>query len=235
MTARPQRQEATAMIPRPLPRRRFPLRPTVRRLALWGAMAVALAVASCAQPPVPRDAFYRLDVVPSDGGPSATPSSAPLFEGKAEVRPLGTDGVLGQRAVAFVPDGSSALEQYSYHFWAEPPADMVQRELVAHLRAAGLFEAVVTPELRVRTDYEVQGRLARFEQVLTGDVPRFIVEMELSVVRKRGLDLLTVQVYRREEAASDTTVESAAAAARRALQSIFKDFEASLRALRRRS
>lgn len=201
-----------------------------RRLPLAAALAAAVALAACAQPPVPKDAFYRLDVP----APEVT-ARAPLFDGKAEVRPLNADGVLRQRAVAYVGgEGSDALQEYSYHFWAEPPADLVQRELVDHLRAAGLFETVVTPELRVRTDFEIQGRLARFEQVLADGPPRFMAEVELAATRKRGLDLILMKTYRVEEPAGGPSVEAAADAARRALATIFARFEDDLADVARR-
>lgn len=196
----------------------------LRALALVCAVS---ALAACAQPPVPKDSFYRLEVAT----PTA-PAGAPVFPGKAEVRPLNADGVLLQRAVAFVPEDSDAIEQYSYHFWSGPPAALVQRALADALRAANLFETVVTPEIRVRTDYEVQGRLARFEQVLSGGAPRFVVELDLTVTEKRGMALLLMKTYRAEVPAETATVAAAVDAARQALGDIFAEVATDLRALR---
>lgn len=202
---------------------------SMRRPRAWrlAAPVAALLLSACAQPPVPKDVFYRLEVSAPQAG-----ATAPVFDGKAEVRPLNTDGVLLQRAIAYVPDGARAIEQYSYHFWAEPPAQMVQRELAAYLRSANLFETVVTPELRVRTDYEVQGRLARFEQVLSGPGARFVAEVELAVSQKRGMDLMVMKTYRAEVPAASPSIEDAVVAARRALDRIFADISADLGALR---
>jgi ABC-type uncharacterized transport system auxiliary subunit len=206
-----------------------------RLRGLLTACGLAAGLAACAQAPVPTDTFYRLDTAEvAAPAPAPAPASvrAPVLAGAVEIRPLTTDGVLRQRAIAFIGPDGQGLEHYSYHFWAESPADAVQRVLAEAVRAAGIFDTVVTPEIRVATDYEVQGRLSRFEQVLGGAGPRFVAELDLTVLRKRGLGLMLMKTYRAERPAAAPSVEAAVAAARLCLADIFKEFAEDLRMLR---
>lgn len=187
--------------------------------------ASVLALAACAQPPVPTDTFYRLDV------PDPVAAGGAPVGGVIEVRPFDPDGLSGERAMVYV-EGDGAVRQYSYHFWVESPTAAIQRELTDHLRATGLFDQVVTPRFRVRPDVEIQGRLARLEQRLDGGgAARVVVEMEIGAQRTgRGLDMVVLRTYTVDRPAADASPGAAAEAARSALREIFDSFTADLAA-----
>lgn len=196
---------------------------------LLSAVAL-LAVAACAQPPVPTDTFYRLEVPE----PQATAQAA--VGGVIEVRPFEADGLAAERAMVYA-EGDGALRQYNYHYWVESPTAAIQRELTDHLRATGLFDQVVTPRFRVRPDVEVQGRVARLEQRLDGaGAARMVVEMEIGAQRTgRGLELVVLRTYTVEREAADASPAAAAEATRSALREIFDRFTADLAAGLRQS
>ncbi len=189
-------------------------------------LLVALSVAACAQPPVPTDTFYRLEV------PEPPAAGSQVFDGVVEVRAFDADGLAAERSLVYSEPGSPTLRQYNYHFWVESPAVAVQRELADSLRASGLFEQVVTPRFRVSPDLEIQGRIARLEQYLEGpDSARVVVEIELGAQRTgRGLGLVMLESYRVERPAADASPAAAAEAFRAALAEIFDRFRTDLAA-----
>lgn len=191
---------------------------------LLSAVAL-LAVAACAQPPVPTDTFYRLEV------PEPQATAQATVGGVIEVRPFEADGLAAERAMVYA-EGDGALRQYNYHYWVESPTAAIQRELTDHLRATGLFDQVVTPRFRVRPDVEVQGRVARLEQRLDGaGAARMVVEMEIGAQRTgRGLELVVLRTYTVEREAADASPAAAAEATRSALREIFDRFTADLAA-----
>ncbi|MFA7430772.1 MAG: ABC-type transport auxiliary lipoprotein family protein [Rhodospirillaceae bacterium] len=191
------------------------------------SVIAVLAVAACAQPPIPTDTFYRLDV--ADPAPAG---GAPVFDGIIEVQAFAADGLASERALIYSEPGTPTLRQYSYHFWVEAPTEAVQRELTDHLRASGLFGKVVTPRFRVRPDLEIQGRIARLEQYLEGNgTARVVAEVELGAQRTgRGLGLVMLETYRIERPAANASPTAAAEALRDAMGEIFARFTTDLAA-----
>jgi len=147
---------------------------------LTAAVAAALAAAACAGSPPPPDAFHRL-VVPAPASRAAT-----RLEGALEVdRPSAVDA-LRSRPLAVVDAGSGVLRHARYDLWVEGPPALVQDALVDYLRAAGVAERVVTPELRDDPRWLVAGRIERFERVAGGGGGgAAAVSLELSL-RERG-------------------------------------------------
>lgn len=91
-------------------------------------LVVTLMLAACAQPPVPVDTFYRLEVPEPAAGRQ-------VFDGVVEVRAFDADGLAAERPLIYSEPGSPTLRQYNYHFWVESPAVAVQSELADSLRA----------------------------------------------------------------------------------------------------
>ncbi|SDH45179.1 ABC-type transport auxiliary lipoprotein family protein [Roseospirillum parvum] len=204
-----------------------PRHPLRSRLPLAGLLLLGLLTAACTQPPVPRDTFYRLDP-PVPQRTQAASQTAPLFNGVVEVGRFTADGVVGERSLAFSEKGGE-LTRYSYHYWAEPPTDLLQRALADHLRASGLFSQTVTPELRVPAAYEVQGRVRRFEQLRGGETTRVALSLSLSLTDIHHGRLIHLGTYDSEQPAADASPAAAVAALRTATAEAFQRFTADLR------
>jgi ABC-type uncharacterized transport system auxiliary subunit len=161
-------------------------------------VAAMFGLAACGGGPVPRDNYYRLaqpvNVEPRAGGP---------LHGAIEVVPFRADGLLNNRAILFRA-GPSAIEAYSYHFWWQAQA----------------FDAAAGPEMRLVRDFEVVGRVRRFEQVGAS----VVVEIELSMRSGRGGAPLLLKTYTEEVAAGDESVPSAVAAFSTAVNRIWAGF-----------
>jgi cholesterol transport system auxiliary component len=185
------------------------------------AALLLLALAACAGPAAPPDAFYRIDVAaPAQRLPK------PVLPGVLEISRLAADGVAAERALAFARAEGGALAHYKYDFWSEPPDVLLQDRLAQYLAAAGLADRVVTPELRVLPDWVLRGKVRRFEQI--ADRSEAVVELELAVVSARDGRLVLLQTYTARMPAASERVEDAARAMEKGVAEIFARFLADL-------
>ena len=201
-------------------------------------------------PPVPRDHYYRVMVAPPShtatsqmasiegapvlgqpnlgqpnlGRPESGANSI-VFPGVLSVAQLEAEGLLRERPLLYSATGSAyEMQQHDYHYWMDPPTRMLQLELVDYLRASGLVQSVVTPEMRIKADFEVNGRIKRLERLLGGGPTRVVVELELSLVSRANNELIVVGSYFAEANADDDGIESSVLALNRVLGQIFERF-----------
>ncbi|MFL2771197.1 MAG: ABC-type transport auxiliary lipoprotein family protein [Rhodospirillaceae bacterium] len=174
--------------------------PLRRFFRFSSTVLLALVVGACSSPPVPVDTFYNLNT----SGNSVSAVTARLG-GNLEVSRFRAEGVVNGRAIIY---RSSAIEQrqYSYHYWAEPPAVMFQRSFIDALRNSKLFDSVAGPEMRAGRDYELIGTLRRLEHVIGGGSPRVLVEVDVSLRRVSGGQTLLVKTYVKERLAGSSVV-----------------------------
>ena len=180
---------------------------------------------------MPGDHYYRILVAPPAQGGAPQSASGQngatgiAFPGVLSVAPLDADGLLRERPLLYsATGGAHEMQQHDYHYWMDPPPKMLQAQLVDYLRASGLAEAVITPDLRVRPDYEITGRLKRFERLLGGGPTRVVAEVELALVETAPKQLLMVETYSAEVAAGNDSVEASVRALAQALTRIFERF-----------
>jgi ABC-type uncharacterized transport system auxiliary subunit len=180
------------------------------------SLSVIALLAACSSDPVPTDTYYRLE-------PTAAPApraGGPL-PGLAEVAPLRGEGIVNGRAILF-RRSATELQPYSYHFWADTPASMLQRQLIDTLRAAKVFENAALPEMRLNRDYEVVGTLRKLE--IDATKKRAIVEIELGVRKARGGQVLLLKVYSADVASSGDDVPAGVNGLSTGLAQIFAEF-----------
>ena len=187
------------------------------------ALASILAVAACSSGPVPTDTFYRLR--------SANPPSrvgGPV-KGVAEVLPLRGEGIINERAILYRVS-ETELRQYTYHFWADVPAAMLQNELIGALRKANAFDSVVKPELRLNRDFEIAGRISKLEHDTAGTA-KAILEIEFSVRRVAGNRQALMKTYTAEVDAAGSSVAAVVDAFSEAFGHVVTAFVADLAGL----
>ena len=191
-------------------------------------LLIAPLLAGClgAAPPVPRDHYYRL-LVPT---PAENAGAVPL-PGVMTVELLRADGLLRERPLLYSETGESyELQQHNYHYWNDAPPRMLQDQMVTYLRRSGVSRQVVTPDMRIRADYQVSGKVRRLERLLGGGPPRVFAEIELALLRLSDETVLVVETYSAEEPAADETVEASIVALNRAAADIFDRFLNQVRA-----
>jgi ABC-type uncharacterized transport system auxiliary subunit len=197
----------------------------MRQLAILLLAAPLLAGCLGSAPPVPRDHYYRL-LVPT---PAAL-RDVPMLPGVMTVELPKADGLLRERALLYSESGESyELQQHSYHYWNDVPPRMLQDQMVAYLRRGNVAHQVVTPDMRLRADYQVTGKVRRLERLLGATPPRVVVEMEFALQRLTDDSLLVVETYSAEETAADETVEASVVALNRATATIFDRFLSEVR------
>lgn len=179
--------------------------------------ALLLALAGCASGPAPVDHYYRIDA----GSPSAP--SARFLSGNLQVDRLRSDALAGGRHILYRQSGDATeIHQRPYHRWTDPPAILLQTELVSYLEKAGVADAVLPATALVRPDFVVSGRLSHFEQVVDPD-NRVVVELQLTLTSSDGR-ILVNERYREEREASGSEVAASAAAFGDAVNGIFGRF-----------
>ena len=76
-------------------------------------------------------------------------------------------------------DSDRAVEvtPYGYHLWVDSPTLLLQRELTAFLRQAGLAKDVVTSDANSPADWVVTGFIERLDHTTGGGAPRVLVSL----------------------------------------------------------
>ena len=185
-------------------------------------MAAFLAACGSAAP-VPEDQFYRL----SAAAPSS-PLAKTLFKGTLEVDRFVADGLTAGRPIVYSEAGKPyRVKEYHYHFWTQPPTVMLRDELVLYLRQARVSDTVVTPEMRLRADYVLTGKIRRLEKIV-GTTPKTVLEIELGLRKASGGKLVFLDTYRIESPSSGPGVGAAVESLNESLSSIYANFVADL-------
>jgi ABC-type uncharacterized transport system auxiliary subunit len=187
-------------------------------------LAASLAVGGClgSSEKVPPDHYYRMSVNAPD-----RPARNVAFPGVLSIATFDGDGLVRGRPVLFtMGDLEGTLRQHNYHYWVDSPSRLLQGQLAAYLKNSALAESVVTPDMRVRADYELVGKILRLERVLGSGPPRVAVELELSVVRLRDHKLVSTNTYQSEVNCVDDSVGAAITAMNQAVGEIFNNFVA---------
>ncbi len=187
----------------------------------FGLGVATATLTACSAAPVPTDTYYRL--VPTGSLP--TRNGAPI-KGTAEVAPIRGDGVVNARALLF-RGAAGQLQQYSYQFWADTPASLLQRSLIDTLRAAKMFDTVAAPEMRLDRDYEIMGTLRKLEHDLQGS-GHAVIEVELGVRKVIGNNVLLLKVYAADVAVAGSGMPAVVSACSAGLGQIFSQFLADL-------
>lgn len=180
-----------------------------------------LVLAGCAQPKLPQENYYRLMVAePADG--------SVILDGFLVVEPFIGNGLTSERALLYsASDAPLRVQQYHYHYWIDPPPQMIQDQVVAYLRSGGYAAKVVTPEMRLLPDYALTGRIKRLERIVDGS--RFVAVMELEIGLSNAHDnsLILLKTYVAEEPAGKDMI-STVEAFNRGITKILEKFVADL-------
>ena len=172
-----------------------------------------LCLSACGSaPPVPVDRFYRLWPV------SVQPQSKAGW-GTLVVQPFHAESLYAERPIVYSDAGSlRQLRQYHYHLWLYPPAQLVREHLVTSLGAK-----LDRPGDQGSADF-LEGRVLRFERVVSGRSAKAVVALELHLIRN-GKPVVR-GIYQAEQAVSEDSMDSFAVAMEQALGKIYAEFMA---------
>lgn len=193
----------------------------------WLLLALLLAGCGGAAPPV-RDRFFELAPTP------ATTPVTPAVPGTLLVNALGTRGLLGGSQITFRTSADPlAVQRYDDLLWQDLPGRALAGHLVDALRAAGLFQFVVTVTDRASADWLLGGELTRLEHLPTDQPPRVACAFNLSLVGGRERRVLFSGSYGGEETVTGDGPEAMAASFNRLLGRLLADAVADLTAATR--
>jgi cholesterol transport system auxiliary component len=190
-----------------------------------------LALVACGAPePVQRDRFFSLEPPIQAPPGQITPLRATLL-----VNDLAARGFLGGRQILYrTQDRPLEVQRYNLLLWEKPPGRAIAGDLTRALRTAGLFELVITPAQRSRTDYILGGEVDRFEHLPTARPPEVMAEFSLTLMRGVDRRSLFSRRYRGREQTRAETPEAMAQAFNRLAGRLIGQAVQDLRALRPR-
>ncbi len=183
----------------------------------WLPLVLAVLLSSCAGGgPVPEDRFYRVEVA------RPVTAGAPLLRGGLLVERLRADALRAGRAMLYrQADRPLELGRYHYLFWAQPPNQMVQQQLAAWLRGAGLADHVYTGEEALPHRYRLSGRLLAFEREIGTSGVTMHVALQLTLTRQGDREPLLEKDYRVDRPVAGRDAHATALAAQQALERLF--------------
>ena len=189
----------------------------MKRLLLLPAI---LVLAACAKaPPVTPDSFYRLPEPTAAGMPAVS-----LSHGIILVRPLLSDGLRSERPILFSDDPAGlTLRQHHYYFWVDTPQRMVQRQLIAYLRARRAAPMVVG-DSEVSADQVISGHIRRFEYSRDGERRTVHLGLELRLDAAGSERPLLLRDYQVDLTVAGTGMDALVMAFEQGLARIFKGF-----------
>lgn len=157
--------------------------------------ALSALLAGCALWPRPLAPVRYHSIDP----PALAPAAPAHARGVLAVRPLASASRYRDRILCR-PKGADVAYRENDR-WAEPPAEMVTAALRRALEAAGVAAAVVDDRLLRRSDFVLDGRLTRCDEVHGESAWAAVCEVELLL--KQGEDsavLLATRLTARHEA-----------------------------------
>lgn len=191
----------------------------MRRMPAILALTLLLGLTGCLDQPAPSDRFYPLAI--DDPGRRY---GQPLLDGTVEVARLSASGLTGERAIVYRQDGGPALQQYAYHYWAEPPPIQVRDALITAMRQSGATTRAMTPAARASPDYRITGRLITLRHDREGRESGVVVEAEITVADTRDRRTLYIGTYEERRSVAGESVGAASTAAGDALTGITARF-----------
>jgi ABC-type uncharacterized transport system auxiliary subunit len=190
--------------------------------ALLVAAALSLGCIAASSPP---DRHFGLGA----GEPEAV-LPTPALLGTLVVRRPAANGLTDGLELVYREEiDSPEFRKHTYVLWIDPPTRLLQRELVTYLRAAGLAQRVVPPEVRIEPDYELSTWVRRLDRVVDGS-GTIVLELEFILMRTRDRELALSSTYRAERQTGSNDVEAAVAAYGEALGDILARFVAEAQA-----
>lgn len=182
-------------------------------------MAFVITGCSLTAPPVPEENFYRLQAEFAQ-----EPLSQVLLEGVLEVEPIAGEGLLRNRAIIYsLSESPNQLRTYHYNLWSETPSVMLSSELISFLRAAKVATQIVTPNMRVRSDYVLSGNIKRLERIV-GKPNRSLIRVEFSIRSASRGKLLFLREYKLENSVNGEDLASTVNSLSTSLSVIASDF-----------
>ncbi|MBK7146741.1 MAG: membrane integrity-associated transporter subunit PqiC [Xanthomonadales bacterium] len=191
-------------------------------------LAFALALlGACAAPAVPDQSYFRMPAVAA----AATMRTTPVSTLPIVVEPFRANGVYNDQSILYALKPEGSIKAYHYQLWDEAPSLLLQRRLVATLRARRSAELVTDRLPAALPAMRIGGSVEQFERVRGGSGWSARVRLELRVERDTQAAPLLLKTYAAEVAAKSDTIESSVRAFAQAIDACHAEFANDLTSL----
>ena len=146
-----------------------------RDFRYWLWLTVVITGAACG---IPRTHYYTLEM------PHAAAGAGPAIARHITVQRFHADRVLMDERILYRA-GSNPVGFYQYHRWANPPADLATDYVLHRLKDSSAYTRVSSYKDGGQSDFTLQGRLNRFEEVDRGKEVFASVALELELLDTR--------------------------------------------------
>lgn len=170
--------------------------------ALLVASLVVL-FAGCSAPAVPDQSYFRMPPVVVESTSSVPHSALPIV-----VEPYRANGVYNDQAMLYATSAEGSIKAYHYQLWDEAPSTLLQRRLIAELRARGAATLVTNRLPAALSALRIGGQIEQFERVQLADGWVVRVRLELHVERDVQSAPLLLKVYAADVPADSDTIQS---------------------------
>ncbi len=186
---------------------------------VWILSSLTILLTSCMGGPAPQDHYYRLEL------PEATSQlHTPPLRGTLQVTRPWADALTSERHLLYRKNTeTSQVHRHAYHRWIDSPTLILQQQIAHYLRDSGIASQVVTPELRIKANYQFSCRILKMERVLDQS-PRVIVELELGLTHMRNREAVLLRTYHEEQPMTAQDISSSIEAYNHTISRILKQF-----------
>ncbi|HWT15766.1 MAG TPA: ABC-type transport auxiliary lipoprotein family protein [Patescibacteria group bacterium] len=176
-------------------------------------LALIAALGGCSAPAVPDQSYFRMPPVTTGAYTAEAPhSSLPIV-----VEPFRANGVYNDQSMLYALGDEGSIKAYHYQLWDEPPSILLQRRLIADLRARHAADLVTHRLPAALPALRIGGSIEQFERVRTDRGWSARVRLELRVERDAQSAPLLLRTYAAEVPADTDTVQSSVRAFARAI------------------
>lgn len=198
-------------------------------------LALTLALlGACSAPAVPDQSYFRMPAVDAATLAGEADHAAPAASRQAQplvVEPFRATGVYNDQSILYALSREGSIKAYHYQLWDESPSVLLQRRLIATLRARNA-STLVTDRLPAAVPaLRIGGNIEQFERVQSESGWSARVRLELRVDHDPQSPPLLLKTYAAEIPADTDTIQSSVRAFARAVDQCLSGFWADFAAL----
>lgn len=191
-------------------------------------LALAISLSGCfggSSIPVPADHYYRL----ADNHSNEPRHVDPALPGSLAVHRFVARGLYQERPLLFIKaDNPLELRRHHYHHWIDTPGRLIQDDFLQYLRNRNFAQNIRRFQPGKQSDYQITGRVNRFERVLGTAGTTVMVSLELELQSDRQ-ETLFRNTYTRSVEVTDRQMYSSIMVFDTALQQIYSNFVSDIR------
>lgn len=173
-----------------------------RRYALrLSVLLVLIPLAACTI--LPQSPILQVYLLPAQ--PVAAYSGAAVGESLRIVQP-NTSQFINSTSIAVQPQGSE-ITSYSGSRWSDPAPLLLRNRLIQEFRSDGRFRAVSSDDDNLQADFELNGDLASFQGIYSGEQGEVVIRFDARLVRTSDRRVIATRSFTARQPINGRTME----------------------------